>query len=356
MKIVAKVVAACITLNVFGEPPTSGVGDTRPNSSDLEKIAEAARVYGAHLKTNDVSRIKQGFRSSGRSDGIFNVPEGISQRDEWDENTFDVAKRNEKNDLVPLSKAEITRNRVEARPYLRAFGLNWFLLTLGQLTKQCDGVFIGVMSNVKGIDEEDKLKLKRGIGLTMEIEFQVETNLFGSVPSATVTIPVLWCDGEEQVPEKGVRVLVFYAQGYTIDVWNKAVRKFDWEKPPAKTDAPPAMLLEKLSSSVRVLRTADLERTYIGTVDGYLRLLRREKRDPDKYYAYLRTLVKSPVWRIRQDAREDMLNLLGYYGPDRFDLQRALDDPELMDIFKDYIRYIAIPGREKRHAEAQKKQ
>ncbi len=58
------------------------------------------------------------------------------------------------------------------------------------------------------------------------------------------------------------------------------------------------------------------------------------------------------VWRIRQDAREDLLRLLRF-APDEWDLNGLLDDPELMDIFKDFVRYIAIPDRERRQAEVE---
>jgi hypothetical protein len=80
----------------------------------------------------------------------------------------------------------------------------------------------------------------------------------------------------------------------------------------------------------------------------------QEKRDPDKFYVFLRPLVNSPIWRIRQDAKEDLLWLWGELGPEHFDLKRVLDDPELdWDLGKDYVRYIAIPEREKRKAETQ---
>lgn len=68
-------------------------------------------------------------------------------------------------------------------------------------------------------------------------------------------------------------------------------------------------MLDK-GSHVRLLGTAEAERVYTEAAIGYLRLLRREKSDPVKYYEFLRALVKSPDWRIRQDAREDLLMLL----------------------------------------------
>jgi hypothetical protein len=357
MKIMVMVLAVCITTELLGGQPTEGANNVRPETVDLLRIEEFYRLNGVRLKTNDLARLEEAYRGSGGSDGVFNVPEGISRADEWDVNIYRVAKREKTGEFVPLSKAEITLNRLGASPYARRGASFRSHTTLGQLAKQCDGVFIGVMSKIEGINGTDKFRIKQGEAPLVDITFQIETNLFGRLSADTATIPMLWFGGEEQVPENGIRTLVFYAQGYTMGFWDFAVNGFDWEKPPVKPDVPPAMLLENWNTSVRVLKTHEIEKTYIETVGGYLQLLRREKRDPDKYYEFLRPLVKSPVWRIRQDAKEDMLKLFGRHGPDRFDLRRVLNDPELdSGLLKDYVRYIAIPDREKQKTGTQKEE
>ena len=374
-------IVVCVTVAAHGDLPTNGLGNAfcKPDDllrrtgiflpdipaaipedklyrveDNLFKLDDYYRLYGTRLEVGDLSRFERAFRLWGICNGVFNVPDGISRGDEWDTKTYTVAKRSEKGELVPLSKAEITRGRIGARPYMRGEGSR-YIATLGQLTKQCDGIFVGKITEVKGIDETDKDSLKRGLARVdrpADITFLITTNLFGRLPSDTVTIPILWMEGKEQLPERGVKALVFYAKGYSIGVLDFSVNGFDWEKPPEKPDVSPSMLFKKESTSIRLLKTSELETTYIETVDGYLQLLRREERDPDKYYGFLRSLVKSPVWLIRQDAREDMLKLLGHRCPDRFDLERIPDDPELdWDLIKDYVRYVAVPDRENRKAE-----
>jgi len=270
----------------------------------------------------------------------------VRRTDEWEANRYDIIKRNDKGECELLPMEKIVKNRLEARPYLRMMGPSLFRTTLGQLSKQCDGVFIGEIIDVGRLDDKDRAEIARGIALPVEITFQIKTNLFGSLSKESVTIPMLWMEYKESLPETGLRALVFYGQGYKIGLWDVAASKFEWIKPPPDPKSPPRMLFEDYSTSLRILKTPAIEKTYIETVNGYLQIFRKEKRSPIKYYAFLKPLVKSPIWRIRQDAREDMLRLLRYDGPEMFDLKIALDDPELMDFFKDYIRYIVFPARE----------
>ncbi len=286
-------------------------------------------------------------------DGIPpDIPEGdVRLTDEWEAYSYRIIKRNENGECELLPIEEIVKNRLEARPYYRMMGTSLFRTTLGQLSKQCDGIFIGEITDVGKLDDKDRAEIARGIALSVNITFQIERNLFGSFSKDSVTIPMVWMEYKESLPEIGIRVLVFYGQGYKIGLWNVAASKFDWIKPPTDPKSPPRMLFEDYSSSLRILKNPTIEKAYIETVNGYLQIFHEEKRSPVKYYEFLKPLVKSPIWRIRQDAKEDMLTLLRYEGVDMFDLKRALDDPELMDFFKDYIRYIVIPNHESRAKE-----
>jgi len=275
----------------------------------------------------------------------------VRRTDEWEAYSYSITKRNDKGERELLPKETIVKNRLEARPYYRMMGVSIFRTTLGQLSKQCDGVFIGEIIDVGKLDDKDRAEIARGIALSVEITFQIETNLFGSLSKETVTIPMLWMEYKENLPEIGLRVLVLYGQGYNIGFWDVAASKFEWIKPPTNPKLSPRMLFEDYSTSLRILKTPAIEKTYINTVHGYLQIFREEKRSPIKYYEFLKPLTKSPIWRIRQDAREDMLSLLRHEGADMFDLKQVLDDPELMEFFKDYIQYIVIPARENRMTE-----
>lgn len=276
------------------------------------------------------------------------IPEDdIRRTDEWEAYSYSITKRNAEGERELLPKETILKNRLESRPYLRMMGPSLFRTTLGQLSKQCDGVFIGEIKDVGKLDDEDRAEIARGIAHFVDITFQIETNLFGSLSKESVTIPMLWMEYKESLPEIGLRVLVLYGQGYNIGFWDVAASKFEWIKPPADPKSTPRMLFEDYSTSLRILKTHAIEKTYIETVNGYLQIFRREKRSPIKYYEFLKPLVKSPVWRIRQDAREDMLLLLRHEGEDMFDLKVPLEDPELLTFYKDYINYILLPKRVK---------
>ena len=388
MRLMAILFVLCVTVNASEGVPTNGMGNAShkpdglfqrtgiylqdipaeapedklyPVADNLCKLDEYHRMHGKRIEAKDLPRFERAYRQWGVSDGVFNNPEWIRKGDEWDAKMYTVAKRNDSGELVPLSRRDVTSGRVQHRPYFSRGNSPLWLTPLGQLCKQCDGVFVGVISGVGGLSDEEKTGLELGrarVDRPAHILFQVETNLFGRISGNTVTIPLLWMEGKGHAPTNGMRLLVFYARGFTIretDV-NRKYYLFDWEKPPEVPDAPPAITRE-LMSSIRILDSPETEKAYTEAASGYMRLLRREKRDPDRYYEFLRPLVKSPVWRIRQDAKEDILWLIGPVAPDRFDFKRIVNDPELdWDLVKDYVRYIAIPEREKRHADAQKKQ
>lgn len=332
-----------------------------PTAQNLHKLDEYLSLYGIRLEAKDLPRLERAYRKWGASDGVFNVPDWISKKDEWDggkyRGGYQVTMRNEADELVPLSRRDITLNRTHARPYFRSVLLRR-LSTLGRLCQLNDGVFVGTISAVKGVSEEEKAGLANGAvnpDRPPEIVFQVMTNMFGQIEGRSVTIPIVWVEGPGNAPTNGMRLLVFYAKGFKINENNidRHYYFFDWEKPPAVPSAPPTIVRNNLSC-VRILATPEEEKAYIEAVGGYVRLLMQEKRDPDKFYVFLRPLVNSPIWRIRQDAKEDLLWLWGELGPEHFDLKRVLDDPELdWDLGKDYVRYIAIPEREKRKAETQ---
>ena len=326
MKRILIFAVACTSVAVFAGPPINNLTEGRPFS------------------TNDLPELRKAYPFF---DGMpTDVPEGDSRRrDEWEKQPYRITKLNAKGERVLLSKAEITDNRLFARRN-SVFG---HCTSFGQLVKICDGVFIGEIVEAQFLSAEDEVAVKKGIVVNVGLTFRVETNLFGRIPAISSFAPMMWYGGGNS-PDAGKKVMVFYSKGYTWNILDNTQDRgplgFDWEKPPADPAALPAAPF-KNGPCLLFLDTPELSNAYIDVVSQYLQILRQEKRDPDRFYVFLRSLVRSPFLRIRQDAREDMLRLLGPYGPDRFDLKRAQADPELMDFFKDYIRYIAIPQREK---------
>jgi hypothetical protein len=54
--------------------------------------------------------------------------------------------------------------------------------------------------------------------------------------------------------------------------------------------------------------------------------------------------MESPIPRIKEDARSDMLDLL---RTSSFDLKKVVDDEKIDDGLKDYVRYILMPHQGK---------
>lgn len=357
VKVYATVFLLCAALAGFGDPirvKSDVAGRKLTNEEKSEKIF---RQFGVRLKTNEVAAADEQYRRNGKSDGILNVPEWISCWDEWDGTQYDVAKRNKEGDVVALSRAEIMSNRIDARPYMRQMGSSFFRTTLGQMVKQCDGVFLGKIAGVEDLSESDAARLGQGYVLPVKLSFLVETNLFGSLPEPRLSMAMNWFGGRQHVPEVGMKLVVFYARGASYNYFESPPShvariafdemRFGWQKPPAVPEASPAVLTRE-GSSVRVLENHDMERIYTETISGYLRTLRLGRRDPVEYYNFLRPLVTSEVWRVRQDAKEDLLNLVWTRDLEGFDLTKVLDDPQLdWPMLKDFIRYKVLPTREK---------
>lgn len=357
MKAYSAVFSVFCVLIAVGESGMVGADVKGLDKSYEAKADKLFRVHGDRPTTNQVAAAEAFYRREGRSDGILNVPDWISRWDEWDGRLYDVARRDKDGEMVTLSRAEIMQNRLDARPFRCDFAGVHISTTLGQMVKQCDGVFIGKISNVGDLTDQDTAEMRQGFLLPVRLTFEVETNLFGCLPERHVTLSMKWYDYKEHVPEVGLKVMAFYARGasYTFTiiktgsvVWTDYdITKFNWEKPPALSEAPPDVL-STVGSCIRILESDDMEEMYKETVGGYLQTLRLGNRDPVAYYSLLRSLVKSPVWRIRQDAKEDLLNLIRTPGLDGFDLKQVLNDPQLdWDLLKDYIRYAVVPAREK---------
>jgi hypothetical protein len=357
VKVYATVILLCAALAGFGDPIRVKSDVAGRKLTNEEKSEKFFRQFGVRLKTNEVAAADEQYRRNGKSDGILNVPEWISCWDEWDGTQYDVAKRNKEGDVVALSRAEIMSNRINARPYMRQIGSFSFWTTLGQMVKQCDGVFLGKIAGVEDLSESDEARLGQGYVLPVKLSFLVETNLFGSLPEPRLSMAMNWFGGRQHVPEVGMKLVVFYARGASynssespqshVAKMDVDLMKFGWQKPPAVPEASPAVLTRE-GSSVRVLENHDMETIYTETISGYLRTLRLGRRDPVEYYNFLRPLVTSEVWRVRQDAKEDLLHLVWTRDLEGFDLTKVLDDPQLdWPMLKDYLRYTVLPTREK---------
>ena len=81
---------------------------------------------------------------------------------------------------------------------------------------------------------------------------------------------------------------------------------------------------------------------YLAAVEGYIRYRQNWKEQSEQYYAFLRGMLKTSIFRIKEDARAEILHLVRSC-PD-FDVNLVLDDDTVDDGIKDYLRLIWIPG------------
>jgi hypothetical protein len=242
----------------------------------------------------------------------------------------------------PLSPQERERkelyDRVSKRlPYVNEEFL--VLGTLGQLTKLCDWVFVGKVVDTQGskVAAGAKEEFLGDVSVTLNIE----TNLFGRMWKKRIVVTPYWWE-TWRVPKAGDRMLVFLAKE-RYDKYVSDVMEFDFDKAKLKGETSKGPIVVQDCRGMIGLGSAETERIFVAATEGYLQVLRRESRDAERYYALLRQLVLSPEYRIKEDARSDLLKFLR--SCPSFDLDRVLADENIDEGIKDYIRLILRPRR-----------
>jgi len=212
--------------------------------------------------------------------------------------------------------------------------------TLGQLTKLCDWVFVGKVIDAKGnkVAAGAKEEFLGEVSVTLNIE----TNLFGQTRNKRIVVTPNWWE-TWRVPKAGDRMLVFLAKE-RYDEYVFDVIKFDFDKARFKGETNKGPIVVRECRGMIGLGSAETERIFVAATEGYLQVLRRESRDAERYYALLRQLVLSPEYRIKEDARSDLLKFLR--SCPSFDLDRVLADENIDEGIKDYVRLYLKPRQE----------
>jgi hypothetical protein len=232
-------------------------------------------------------------------------------------------------------KQDILRARVNSKlPYMYRGDLA--LGTFGQLSKLCDNVIVGKVINVTEDQTESAVKL-------LEITFGVETNLFGAVSNKTIKANLRDANRIVNFAKHGDRILVFLANDICVnDIYDAIAFDFKKTSSQVKTNGISHVVCDE--RGVFALKDDVMERELLVAAEGYLSALRREKRNAEQYYNLLRKLMVSPIPRVKEDARSDMFLLIS--KDKSFDLQRLLEDKNIDDGIKDYVRLILLPSRQ----------
>lgn len=275
----------------------------------------------------------------------------------------------------PLSEAEKERKDKERihsalvaqvnkkLPYHDMFGdATCRFFTLGQLIKLSDSVSI-----VKVVDVEDvgpELPARRQVP-NIKLTIQAETNLLDRLDQRDLSLTVHWWD-RKRIPKKGDRWLVCIThEDYRITMLD--TMQWDFDKSKSQSKPKDATLIPRQSRSALDLSDGETgchilgqsrgainlcdsktEREFLAAATGYIMNLRQQRRDAEKYYSLLRGLIRSPVSRIQDDAKIDLLNFLKTCPS--FDLNRIIDDDTMDDGIKEYVRLILQPSRQSQKA------
>jgi hypothetical protein len=263
------------------------------------------------------------------------------------------------------------RFRLQTAARARYSEFEYIACSLGQLTKLCDWTGIVEILSVEEMkDDPDRIALS----------LKIEKTFFGRINESNIEVYPAWrkhpvptsdriISEGGYVPEwhnrfkKGDRLLVFFAvddQENSTPIrkikgkWEILTLHFDFEKPPAGRDKSTPLKMLYGVGGARMLENEAVENALVEAVNGYLATLRKEQKNPDDYYSLLRRLVLSPVLRIKEDAKSDLVNFLN--SCPSFDLNRIFVDKNIDDTLKDYIRHILIPDRERQETKQEKEE
>lgn len=228
-------------------------------------------------------------------------------------------------------------------------------LTLGQLIKLSDSVSVVKVVDVEDVGpESEPKKLASGLNKLMmgaepnrqvpnlKVTISAETNLLAHLDLHDLPLTVYWWD-RKRIPQKGDRWLAcIMREDTSINMFGAMMWNFDKTK--FRGTPKDSLLITGQSRGAIDLFDAETERALLAAATGYLMNLRRQKWDAENYYSLLRGLIRSPVTRIQDDAKIDLLDFLRTCPS--FDLNRVLEDDTMDDGIKEYLRLIPQPSRQ----------
>ena len=237
---------------------------------------------------------------------------------------------------------------LDALPYQAALPIHRHS-TLGQHSKASDHIAVGKVISVKAITNS----YWENVAVTLKLE----EVLLGDLSSKMITVTGDWPVDDEYGlclragkpyiwnwklrPKRGDRMLVYLLDRSSVrNYWD--TRKFHVKK--KETEKTGLLHFAWGNMGVRYLDTPENTTNYLNAARAYIRELRGVKRDEESYYSLLRTLVRSPVQSIREDARSDLMFFIEFCPS--FDARRVLADDNIDEAIKYWVEHDVLPGRE----------
>lgn len=228
-------------------------------------------------------------------------------------------------------------------PYRKGESSFKIFSTLGQLSKLCDWVVIGTLTNTVQNGETNAGNKAFG---NREITINVETNLFGGYLDKQVTARLSWFNVHHEL-KPGDRLILFLAKS-NFGKYRQKQLFFDFSKTNLSGKASDMIFVVEGSRGVIQLDGKTDEKVMSTTIHSYLQVLRSPNdKKALAYYFVLKDLTHSHDLRIKMDAISDLILLLQFEKS--LDLIEIGEDPSLLPEIKDFIRLILIPSRTSKH-------
>jgi len=236
---------------------------------------------------------------------------------------------------------DLLANLTKTIPYWRyPYNMN---KTFGQASKICDWVVVGTVAEPRPADLRKDVTYH---SLRKPIVLSADTFLYGKRPWGKLIFTTEPGYIEDRTTKPGDRVLVFLAdKRYKIGSYLDAppsqdLTSFDFDRTAAK----PGLQFEKTEGvytlSHIILDNKEAEEEATRAAKGYLGFFGgKGKRDKDKYYEFLCSLLASPFQRIRDDAESDLILFYTREKEPPPDLDKLLADDRVRKEIKDYLRF-----------------
>ena len=239
----------------------------------------------------------------------------------------------DESDRVPYVPTPEVQKAIDFRKKLDAYpGLYKVLVysdvTLSRFSKTCTWAVVGTVREV------EMLRAGPVSSVNCNVALSVDACVHGKLREKNIVFSILlrdWNDHkademDRRIPSLGAKMLVFL----------KGLKNGPFGR-------------DTLCSSIRAyvfLDDKDTEKAVVSAVKGYLTTNSKgSKREKEKYYEFLCSLMQSPVKRIRDDAERDILNF--YLKDTSLDLDKPLADGRVRKEVKDYLRYLLRDERPK---------
>lgn len=242
-------------------------------------------------------------------------------------------------------------------PYKGGFNI---YSTLGVLCRYSDNIVVGRLTDAWTEDRDGKRIERNKGGWFQKFELSVKTNVSGMVSESFIKLNFKWEGLGARSLKSGESAIVFMSRRpiaslfHEVAYYETGVRKRPPEPPPlappkglaaawawvrgAPKKPPEGLFLLGQDRGVITFGGEEELSEYLAALDGYLRHLPHRKENPEPYYVFLRSLLKSPNPRIKEDARSDIIELTR--SCPAFDVEQVLNDDAIDDGIKNYLRYL----------------